>query len=174
MEVNIGNVLKAYQEQKWEELLVKSVLGAIEGSVGVLPTLIEQNSSNGYKREAIPLEDGVSGTIGINVGKIIGFISVTFSKHALFFLMEKVYEEKVTIIDSAILDGVGELTNLIYGLFKREVNEKGESLRMSLPNVVLGSAEVRPFQCEKHFSAVFTVNSDRIFVNMFIGEDHAN
>lgn len=80
----------------------------------------------------------VSGLISITQEKIEGTLIVSFPKQTIFRMLEKMYKRSFTEVDSSVTAGVGELTNIVYGVFKASLNKSGYNLKMALPNVVIG------------------------------------
>ena len=46
--------------------------------------------------------------------------------------------EEFTTLNSEIIDGAGELTNMIFGQAKITLNEKGYGIKTALPSVIAG------------------------------------
>lgn len=93
------------------------------------PYRLEKNSH--------PIAD-VSGLISLTQEKIEGTLIVSFPKQTIFKMLEKMYKRPFHEVDSSVTAGVGELTNIVYGVFKSNMNKSGYSLKMALPNVVIG------------------------------------
>jgi len=88
----------------------------------------------------VPGEDSygdISGMIGF-VGALHGIIAVTFPKcialQAVGSMIGEVYPE----IDDDILDGTGELINIIAGNAKTIFKERGWDVAISLPSIMVG------------------------------------
>lgn len=79
----------------------------------------------------------VTGIIGLT-GKATGTVAVSFSKQIAISLTESLLGEKPADINAQVVDAVGELTNMIAGSAKSQL----ESLELSLglPTVVIGRA----------------------------------
>ena len=46
--------------------------------------------------------------------------------------------EEYTKLDNEIVDGAGELTNMIFGQAKVELNQLGHGIKTAIPSVILG------------------------------------
>jgi chemotaxis protein CheX len=79
----------------------------------------------------------VTGIIGLT-GKATGTVAVSFSKQIAISLTESLLGEQPPDINAQVVDAVGELTNMIAGSAKAEL----ESLQLSLglPTVLIGKA----------------------------------
>jgi CheY-specific phosphatase CheX len=163
----LDKILLAYKEGEWEDAIVNATHGAISGSIGLVVQEICRESSSEAPRKTRDLPYA-SGIIGLNVGEIVGNICLMFSRGAISEMAKIVYGVEGGEIDKAALDCVGEMTNLVHGLFKRKVNEKGQLLQISLPNVVLGEHQVVSLVATKYFRAEFEVAGHRVDVSLTI------
>lgn len=88
----------------------------------------------------------LSGIAGLIQSDMHGVLKVGFSEGLIFRLLEHIYQRKFSTIDHSVLDGVGELSNNIYGQFKKEMYDMGYSFRMTIPTVIYGKDHsVYPF-----------------------------
>lgn len=79
----------------------------------------------------------ISGIIGVT-GDTQGSLSISFSAPAILSIVSKMFGEPATEINPEIEDAVGEITNMISGDARRELDEKGLSLKSATPSVVSG------------------------------------
>lgn len=77
----------------------------------------------------------VSGVIGLS-GKAVGTVVVSFSKAVALKAASTMLLMEATEINDDVLDAVGELTNMVAGAAKAELQEF--HLQVSLPNVITG------------------------------------
>ncbi len=78
----------------------------------------------------------VSGVIGLS-GKAVGTVVLSLSEEVALQAAATMLMCEATQIDDDVLDAVGELTNIVAGGAKAELEEY--QLMVSLPNVVTGS-----------------------------------
>ena len=78
----------------------------------------------------------ISGVIGLS-GKAVGTVVVSFSESVALKAASTMLLTQATEINDDVLDAVGELTNMVAGAAKVELEEY--NLMSSLPNVVTGS-----------------------------------
>lgn len=150
-----NEILKSY-ENGWEDFLVKAVGEAIAGSIGSEVQLIEKESLNHPPPLNLKMDAQVSGVIGLNAGEVVGNICVTFPLQTIKKVAHIVYDREFTEIDKSVLDCAGEITNLVHGIFKRLIGERGYFLKASLPNVILGEHNIVTLNSTKYFRAEFT------------------
>ena len=86
------------------------------------------------------MQGDVSGILTVVQEKAEGTFIVCFPKETIFKVLEKMYQKPFTTIDRSVQAGVGELTNIIYGVLKANLNRDGFSFKMALPNIVVGEA----------------------------------
>lgn len=77
----------------------------------------------------------ISGIVGLS-GKAIGTVVVSLSKPVAVKAASILLMDELTEIDDDVVDAVGELTNMVAGAAKAELEEY--ELMVSLPNVVTG------------------------------------
>ncbi len=86
------------------------------------------------KEGTAPLYD-VSGVIGLT-GEAHGSIAISFPKLAALRIVSEMLGTAIKIIGPDVIDGIGELANIIAGNAKQRLTQY--SLNISLPNVVVG------------------------------------
>ena len=83
----------------------------------------------------------VSGIIGLS-GSVVGTVILTMSEPVATKAASVMLMDELTEINEEVLDAVGELTNMVAGNAKAQLEEL--KLNLSLPNVLSGeNAEVR-------------------------------
>jgi chemotaxis protein CheX len=80
----------------------------------------------------------ISGLIGMVGEKVQGSMSISFDEGLALEIMYKMLGEKPAIIDVDVQDMVGEITNMICGGAKNELDQKGYDFGMATPIVVSG------------------------------------
>ncbi len=88
-------------------------------------------------------EGDISGIVSLSQDGIDAVCVITFPSATILYILEKVYKRKFNSHeDSSVIQGVGEIANIINGVVKTKVNERGLRLRMGLPNVVVGKSHI--------------------------------
>ncbi|MCS6970325.1 MAG: chemotaxis protein CheX [Planctomycetota bacterium] len=80
---------------------------------------------------------GVSGIIGLG-GEAVGAVVLNFPEQVAIAAVSKFVGEEYTSLNSAVVDGVGELTNIIAGDAKNRLIQKGYKFEIGLPKMVTG------------------------------------
>lgn len=85
-----------------------------------------------------PLLGDISGVIGIVSDKFTGAVVISFPEATFLKVMGGMLGEEYHELNQDILDGAGEITNIIFGQAKVILNEKGYGIKTALPSVVHG------------------------------------
>ena len=85
----------------------------------------------------------IAGVLRIIAPPLTGRLIVSYESQAIFKVVENMFGEKPTEINSDVSDVVGELTNQIYGQAKTTLSDLGYQFGMSIPKVIVGALDVR-------------------------------
>jgi chemotaxis protein CheX len=80
----------------------------------------------------------VSGIVAMAQDTTDSTLILSFEKSAILTMMSNLYGKPFTAIDGSVRQGVGELSNIIYGMLKKELNANGYDFKLAIPNVVSG------------------------------------
>jgi len=111
----------------------------INAMVNVLQTMAftEVQSLDPYVKEDKRARGDVSGVIGI-AGDWMGSLAISFSKASILTIVSNMFSVEMTEIDDEIQDAVGEITNMVSGQARQELQGIGVSLESSIPTVISG------------------------------------
>lgn len=84
----------------------------------------------------------VSGIIGLS-GKAVGTVVVSLSREVALGAAGAMLMDEKNELDADVIDAIGEITNMVAGGAKTELEEY--SLSMSLPNVITGKGHAVRF-----------------------------
>ena len=87
----------------------------------------------------------ISGVIGLS-GKAVGTVVVSFSEQVALKAASVMLMEEAAATNEEVLDAVGELTNMVAGAAKAELEDY--DLAVSLPNVITGPSHEVHFPSE--------------------------
>lgn len=111
----------------------------INATVNVLETMAQVKSTPGkpyLKKDSVAKGD-VTGVIGVT-GENNGTISVTFEEGSILKVVSNMFGEEMTTLDNEVADAVGELTNMISGQARRELETIGKVFEAAIPSVITG------------------------------------
>jgi len=89
---------------------------------------------------AVPVRDAgnVTGLIGVH-GNVSGFITVNFTERIAIRAVSGLLEEHFTTLNAQVIDGIGEITNIIVGGIKSALDgSRWEFTQMTVPSMIVG------------------------------------
>lgn len=118
---------------------VKLINPFINSTINVLETMafITVTARKPYLKTNNVATGDVSGVLGLT-GVANGTIAVTFEKDCILTIVSNMFGESMKELNNEIADAVGELTNMISGQARRELEEVGKSFKAAIPTVVMG------------------------------------
>lgn len=115
---------------------VKSLINAFDTMVNCEV----QRTGLSLKDDTVPQHE-ISGVIGLS-GNAIGTVVLSLSESVALQAASALLMDEYTELDADVIDAVGELTNVVAGAAKAELEQY--NLSISLPNVITGKGhEVR-------------------------------
>ncbi|MCP4719902.1 MAG: chemotaxis protein CheX [Desulfobacteraceae bacterium] len=118
---------------------VKLINPFINATLSVLETMafITVTAGKPYvKKDNVAIGD-VTGVLGLT-GVANGTISVSFEEKCILTIVSNMFGETMERLDDDISDAVGELTNMISGQARRELEQIGKVFKAAIPSVVTG------------------------------------
>ena len=132
--VDLGLVAKRTLDTEFINPFLDSTMNVLKVQAGV-----ESKSGKIYlKKKDEPLLGDVSGVIGIVSDNFTGAVVISFPEATFLKVMSGMLGEEYLELNQDILDGAGEITNIIFGQAKVILNEKGYGIKTALPSVVHG------------------------------------
>ena len=122
--------------------------------IGIKPILTHQASPP-------PAIDrtGATGIIQINETKYQGNLCVNFPQASIYFILGKLFRKEYTEMDASVKEGAGELTNIIYGVLKTRLNQKGFDFPHAIPKITMGTFNNESGTSNLSCSMSFTVEN---------------
>ena len=111
----------------------------ISATLNVLETMafVKCKAEKPYLKKDDVAKGDVTGVIGIT-GESNGTIAVTFEEVTILKIVSNMFGEEMTELNNEVADAVGELTNMISGQARRELEENGKVFEAAIPSVVSG------------------------------------
>lgn len=118
---------------------VKMINPFINATLNVLATMafVKAEAGKPYLKNDVVARGDVSGVIGFT-GEANGTVSVTFNELCILKIVSNMFGEEMKEINNEISDAVGELTNMISGQARKELEEIGKVFHGAIPTVVSG------------------------------------
>jgi len=86
----------------------------------------------------VSLIGDVSGVIGMVQDELEGTMTLCFTYESMQSLLPKVLGKSVAVTHEMAVDAVGEITNMIFGQVKTDLNRRGYDLKLGIPSVITG------------------------------------
>jgi len=90
-----------------------------------------------YLKKDNVAQGDVSGIVGFT-GDANGTVAVTFDELCILKIVSNMFGEEMKELNNEVADAVGELTNMISGQARRELEENGKLFEAAIPSVVSG------------------------------------
>lgn len=112
----------------------------ISSTINVLTTMCQTTPKPG--KPALKVNNltwgVVTGLIGMAGDEVTGNLMVSFDERSILELVSKLLSDSFTTVNQDVIDAVGEITNMICGGTKQELNQKGYKIQMATPLVLAG------------------------------------
>jgi chemotaxis protein CheX len=111
----------------------------LNATLNVLETMafVKAEAAKPYLKKDNVAQGDVSGIVGIT-GAAKGTVSITFDEFSILKIVSNMFGEEMQEINPEISDAVGELTNMISGQARQEIEKTGKILHGAIPTVVTG------------------------------------
>ena len=111
----------------------------INATLKVLETMafVTAKAGKPFQKKNNIARGDVSGIIGFT-GETNGTVSVSFNESCILKIVSSMFGEEITEMNSEITDAVGEITNMISGQARLELEGIGRSFHAAIPSVVTG------------------------------------
>lgn len=111
----------------------------VEGVIKTLENMAQTTAKPGRPSIAknTEFQCDILGVIDIHSGPLHGTLYLCFPRQTVFKIIECMIDEIHTEMNEQVVDAVGEITNMIYGQAKTNLNEMGFEFEMAIPKVAL-------------------------------------
>jgi len=94
-------------------------------------------------QKPVPVGD-ITGIVAMNSDRYVGSMALCFQEPLMLEIFNKMIGGSATSINDDVKDAVAELTNIVFGHAKRDLNALGHSIKPAIPTVITGkNHEVR-------------------------------
>lgn len=88
--------------------------------------------------DPVTAQGDISGIIAMNSNRFIGSLAICFQSSAILEVYKNMLGSSPAAINDDVKDAVAELTNIIFGNAKRDLNVLGHTIAPAIPSVVTG------------------------------------
>ena len=114
----------------------------VSGAIETLKTQAQTDCKIGKifekSSQSEPLKIEIAALIGLTSKYFNGSIALCFTKRAFLGVMNRMLGENYVEINKDLEDGAGELLNIMFGVAKRGLNDKGYSIEKAIPSIIRG------------------------------------
>lgn len=113
----------------------------INATLNVLETMafVKSQAEKPYLKKDNVAQGDVSGVVGFT-GDANGTLAITFDELCILKIVSNMFGEEMTEVNDEIADAVGELTNMISGQARQELEGIGKTYHGAIPSVVTGKS----------------------------------
>ncbi len=86
----------------------------------------------------VSLVGDVSGVIGLVQDDLEGTMTICLTFETVRDILPRIVGNSISVTHEMTVDAVGEITNMIFGQIKTELNRRGYGLKLGIPSVVTG------------------------------------
>jgi chemotaxis protein CheX len=119
------------------EDLVKEVDHGVSKTFSTMFGIMPVAGQHTFDHESASKAD-ISGFVGLAQARVEGVLVISFPQETIFAMLSTMYKKPFNEVDKSVRSGVGELTNIVFGVMKTNLNKNGFALKMAIPNVIFG------------------------------------
>jgi len=121
-----------------------------------------------FEKESTILGD-LSGIIEMNQEKKEAVLILTFPRDTIHYIVNQLNPNLTHDLDQASYGYIGELTNVVYGMLKKTLNDKGFQFKPSIPTVVSGqNSEINETYVDESVIIPFDTEAGPFFVRVSV------
>ncbi len=112
----------------------------LDATIDVIKTMAnaEATKKNIYIKRSHTLFGDISGVMGLS-GDAEGIVAITFQNNLGYYLVANMVGcDASDLTPEDLHDGIGEIINMISGAAKAVLNEKGSTITITIPTVIIG------------------------------------
>lgn len=121
-------------DEQLSKEITTAVCSALQNTFAVKPIPGNYEIGEGM----VSLVGDVSGVIGLVQEDLEGTMTFCMTFETVRDLLPQVLGHSIPVTHEMTVDAVGEITNMIFGQIKTELNKRGYGLKLGIPSVVTG------------------------------------
>lgn len=134
-----------------DPVLLNPAIESVEGALGMCSL-----RARCVGVSSVPTSDSgnITGMIGVH-GSVSGFITLNLGEQAAMSIVGGMLMDKIDVLNSAVIDGAGEVTNIIAGGIKSSLSGTPWAFRqLTVPSVVIGQNYQITYAAGVHYLAI--------------------
>lgn len=139
--------------------ITKAVTAAMENTFGVNVKSGDYEVGEGM----VSLVGDVSGVIAMVQNQLEATLTLCLTFETIRDILPQIVGRSISVTHEMAVDAVGEITNMIFGQLKTELNARGHSLKLGIPSVVTGRGHFVSQFHRGHFMVIPFKLGDQLF-----------
>jgi chemotaxis protein CheX len=128
----------AHMHLALNDTLAKDIETAVSRSMSETFGAKVTSDKTEYGEGMVSLVGDISGIIGMVQSHLEGTLMLCVTFETVRGLLPQIVGKAVSITHEMAVDAVGELTNMIFGQVKSELNQRGHQIKLGIPCVITG------------------------------------
>lgn len=130
-----------------DEMLAKDISTAVIHSVGETFGVMVEAGMPVFGEGMVSLAGDISGIIGMVQEHLDGTLILCMNSQIVGSVLPRVLGTTTPISNDMVVDTVGELTNMVFGQVKSELNQREHQIKLGIPCVITGKGH---YVCQFH------------------------
>jgi chemotaxis protein CheX len=128
------------QAAKLDVNFINPLVGAVVNTLKSMASIDLKRGTPFVRRPSEKSASGVdiTGLVAMNSDRFLGSLAISFEEAAVLHIYEKMLGQPVKDISDDVKDCVAELSNIIFGHAKKDLNEAGHTILPAIPSIVTG------------------------------------
>ncbi len=168
----MGTCSQAFQlDDQLAKEITQAVCNAMQTTFGVTVNAGPPEVGSGM----VSLVGDVSGVIGLVQDELEGTMTICLTFETVRDILPRIVGSAISVTHEMTVDAVGEITNMIFGQIKTEMNKRGYGLKLGIPSVVTGRGHfVSQFHRGRYMVVPFYLEGQLFQVHVAIYGDGKN
>jgi chemotaxis protein CheX len=131
-------MVQVSQALRLDDVLAREITQAVVASMQTTFGVDVSPGTPEIGRGMVSLVGDVSGVIALVQEGLEGTMTLCMTFETIRDLLPKIVGSSVSVTREMTTDAVGEITNMIFGQIKTQLNGRGYGLKLGIPSVVTG------------------------------------
>jgi len=158
---------KASKHPFQDATVINALVAGISNTLSEMCQLTCEFGKPFVEKHWVPIGDG-SGVMELKSTLHNGFLRIHFPQQAIFKIMDRLIGEPPQEFNDSVLDGIGEITNIVYGTMKATLNPKGYAFKMASPKAEFTKQLQPSTDVTKHLILPFVVDGSECFIEIIL------
>ncbi len=150
-----------------DAVVINALVSGISNTLSEMCQLTCEFGQPFVEKHWSPIGDG-TGVMELKSVLHNGFLCIHFPKQGIFKIMDRMLGEPPNDFNDSVLDGIGEITNIVYGSMKAILNPKGYAFKMASPKAEFTTNRKLSSDPTKHIIIPFKVDGTECYIEIIL------